>query len=80
MAPGLLWLTVLMIVPCLLIFVLIFFERGTYGGIDWSVTTLGNFTRAFDPFTCQSCSTAPASRSSPRSLPCSSAIPRPTQS
>jgi spermidine/putrescine transport system permease protein len=49
MAPGLLWLTVLMIVPCLLIFVLIFFERGTYGGIDWSVATLGNFTRAFDP-------------------------------
>ena len=43
MAPGLLWLTVLMIVPCLLIFVLIFFERGTYGGIDWSVATLGKF-------------------------------------
>ena len=49
MAPGLLWLTVLMIVPCLLIFVLIFFERGTYGGIDWSAATLENFTRAFDP-------------------------------
>lgn len=49
MAPGLLWLAVLMVVPCLLIFVLIFFERGTYGGIDWSVPTLENITRAFDP-------------------------------
>ena len=25
-----------MVVPCLLIFVLVFFERGIYGGIDWS--------------------------------------------
>ncbi len=49
MAPGLLWLTVLMVVPCLLIFVLIFFERGIYGGIDWSAPTIENVTRAFDP-------------------------------
>ena len=49
MAPGLLWLTALMIVPCLLVFVLMFFERGTYGGVDWSAATLDNFTRAFDP-------------------------------
>ena len=49
MAPGLLWLTALMVVPCLLIFVLIFFERGIYGGIDWSAVTFGNITRAFDP-------------------------------
>jgi spermidine/putrescine transport system permease protein len=49
MAPGLLWLTALMIVPCLLVFVLVFFERGTYGGVDWSAATLDNFTRAFDP-------------------------------
>ena len=49
MAPGLLWLTALMIVPCLLVFVLMFFERGTYGGVDWSAATLENFTRAFDP-------------------------------
>jgi spermidine/putrescine transport system permease protein len=48
MAPGLLWLTALMIVPCLLIFILAFFERGTYGGIDWSAATLENFARAFD--------------------------------
>jgi spermidine/putrescine transport system permease protein len=48
MAPGLLWLTALMIVPCLLVFVVAFFERGIYGGIDWSAPTLENFSRAFD--------------------------------
>lgn len=49
MAPGLLWLGLLMVVPCLLVFVLIFFERGTYGGIDWTATTFDNLARAFDP-------------------------------
>lgn len=49
MAPGLLWLIGFMVVPCLLIFVLAFFERGTYGGVDWSIATLENFRRAVDP-------------------------------
>jgi spermidine/putrescine transport system permease protein len=49
MLPGLIWLGLLMVVPCLLIFVLIFFERGTYGGIDWQAPTFENITRAFDP-------------------------------
>ncbi len=49
MAPGLLWLGLLMVLPCLLVLVLAFFERGTYGGIDWGHATLANFTRAFDP-------------------------------
>jgi len=49
MAPGLLWLGLLMIVPCALIFVLIFFERGIYGGIDWTAPTLDNIRRAFEP-------------------------------
>jgi spermidine/putrescine transport system permease protein len=49
MAPGLLWLTLLMVIPCLLIFVLMFFERGTYGGIDWTIFTLENIRRSFDP-------------------------------
>ena len=49
MAPGLLWLLVLMVIPCLLIFVLAFFVRGTYGGVDWNIATLENFRRAFDP-------------------------------
>ena len=49
MAPGLLWLLALMVIPCLLVFVLMFFERGTYGGIDWNIITLENIRRAFDP-------------------------------
>ena len=49
MLPGLLWLLALMVLPCLLIFGLIFFERGIYGGIDWSAMTLENIRRAFDP-------------------------------
>jgi spermidine/putrescine transport system permease protein len=49
MAPGLLWLGLLMVVPCALIFVLIFFERGIYGGIDWHAPTLENIGRAFEP-------------------------------
>jgi spermidine/putrescine transport system permease protein len=49
MLPGLLWLTALMIIPCALIFVLAFFERGTYGGVDFSAVTFENFTRAIDP-------------------------------
>jgi len=49
MAPGLLWLAALMVVPCLLILVLAFFERGVYGGIDWNAPTAENFARAFDP-------------------------------
>jgi spermidine/putrescine transport system permease protein len=49
MAPGLLWLILLMVVPCALILVMSFFERGIYGGVDWSVFTLENFSRAADP-------------------------------
>jgi spermidine/putrescine transport system permease protein len=49
MLPGLAWLTALMIVPCAMIFVLAFFERGIYGGVDWSVFTFANFVRAADP-------------------------------
>jgi spermidine/putrescine transport system permease protein len=49
MVPGFLWLVGLMVVPCLLMFVLIFFERGVYGGVDWAAPTLENVRRAFDP-------------------------------
>ena len=49
MAPGLLWLGLLLVVPCALVFVLIFFERGIYGGIDWAAPTLENLRRVFDP-------------------------------
>jgi spermidine/putrescine transport system permease protein len=46
MAPGLGWLLALMIVPCALIFATAFYERGIYGGVDWSAPTLDNFRRA----------------------------------
>ncbi len=49
MMPGLVWLGLFMIVPCMLVFVLAFYERGTYGGIDWAAMTLENFRRAGDP-------------------------------
>ena len=44
--PGLLWLLALLVVPCALIFATAFYERGIYGGVDWSVPTLENFGRA----------------------------------
>ena len=49
MAPGLVWLGLLMVAPCALIFGLMFFERGVYGGIDWAAPTLDNLRRSLDP-------------------------------
>ena len=46
MAPGLAWLAALMVVPCALVLVTAFYERGIYGGVDWSAATLENFRRA----------------------------------
>lgn len=46
--PALLWLGLFMLVPCLLIFTYAFFERGTWGGIVYSLTP-DNFRRVFDP-------------------------------
>ena len=43
MLPGLGWLAIFMVVPCLVIFVLAFYERGVYGGIDLDAPTLDNF-------------------------------------
>lgn len=48
MLPGLAWLAAFMIVPCLVVFTLAFFERGVYGGVDYSAATLENFRRAGD--------------------------------
>jgi spermidine/putrescine transport system permease protein len=47
--PGFLWLVGLMVVPCAVIFAMAFFERGVYGGIDYSAATFANFRRATDP-------------------------------
>jgi spermidine/putrescine transport system permease protein len=43
--PGVGWLAVFMIVPCVIIFFYGFFERGIYGGIEYNFT-FGNFFRA----------------------------------
>ena len=48
MAPALVWLTALMVVPCALVLALAFFRRGIYGGIDYTFT-LENFGLVFDP-------------------------------
>lgn len=42
--PGLGWLLLFMIVPCLIVFFFSFFERGVYGGIDYNFT-FDNFVR-----------------------------------
>lgn len=47
--PGLAWLIIFMVLPCLLVFVMAFYERGTYGGVDWAAPTTENFNRAADP-------------------------------
>ena len=48
LGPGLTWLALFLVVPCGIVFVFAFFERGVYGGIDY-LFTLENFQRAFDP-------------------------------
>ena len=48
LTPGLCWLFVFLVVPCLLVLVYSFVERGPYGGIDWTFTW-DNYARAFDP-------------------------------
>jgi spermidine/putrescine transport system permease protein len=46
--PTVIWLVLLLVVPCALLLVNSFFERGTYGGIVYNLT-LDNYARAFDP-------------------------------
>ena len=48
MSPALVWLTAFMVVPCALVFVLAFFRRGIYGGIEYRFT-LENVALVFDP-------------------------------
>jgi spermidine/putrescine transport system permease protein len=48
MAPGLGWLALFLLVPCLLVLALSFFERGVYGGIDY-IFTVENYRRAVEP-------------------------------
>ena len=46
--PGIAWIVLLLVVPCLLILANSVFERGVYGGIDY-VFTAENYIRAADP-------------------------------
>jgi len=46
--PGVGWLTVFMVIPCLIVFFYAFLERGVYGGIEYTYN-LQNFVRAFEP-------------------------------
>lgn len=48
MAPGLAWLALFLIVPCLLVLAIAFFRRGIYGGIEYTFT-LENFRLVIDP-------------------------------
>ncbi len=48
LGPGLGWLALFLVLPCTIVFVYSFFERGTYGGIDY-VFTFDNYVRAADP-------------------------------
>lgn len=47
-APAIAWLLAFMVAPCLLILGYAFFERGTWGGVVYTLT-LENFERVFDP-------------------------------
>ncbi len=38
LAPGFGWLLMFLVIPCLLVLVYSFVERGAYGGIDWLFT------------------------------------------
>lgn len=48
MTPALVWLTMFMVIPCVLILALAFFRRGIYGGIEYSFT-LENLALVVDP-------------------------------
>lgn len=48
MLPGLAWLALFLVVPCGLVFLLAFFQRGIYGGVDY-LLTWENLERALDP-------------------------------
>ena len=47
-APAVAWLVAFMVAPCLLILSYAFFERGMWGGIEYTFT-LENFARVVDP-------------------------------
>ena len=44
--PGLVWISLFLLIPCLIVFTYSFFERGVYGGIEYNFN-FENYTRAF---------------------------------
>ena len=48
LTPVTFWLLLFLFIPLLLILVVSFMKRGTYGGIEWTFT-LENYARFFDP-------------------------------
>ena len=44
--PGLVWISLFLLIPCLIVFTYSFFERGVYGGIEYNFN-LENYTRSF---------------------------------
>ncbi len=48
LSPSLFWLVVFFLAPLLLVFVISFGQRGTYGGVEW-VLSMNNYARFFDP-------------------------------
>ncbi|MGQ3278970.1 MAG: ABC transporter permease, partial [Shinella sp.] len=47
-APGVAWLVAFMVVPCVLVLSYAFFQRGVWGGVEYTFT-LENFARVVDP-------------------------------
>ncbi len=47
-SPSLLWLLLFFLLPLLLVFAISFGQRGTYGGVRWTLT-LDNYARLLDP-------------------------------
>jgi len=44
--PGLVWISLFLLIPCLIVFTYSFFERGVYGGIEYNFN-FENYTRSF---------------------------------
>ena len=44
--PGLIWISLFLLIPCVIVFTYSFFERGVYGGIEYSFN-LDNYVRSF---------------------------------
>jgi spermidine/putrescine transport system permease protein len=48
LAPAMIWMGLFFLLPLLLVLVISFASRGTYGGVEW-VFTLANYTNVADP-------------------------------